>query len=1021
MMVPEEILLLLFVILTSSFTGSSELQIKVPVKTETNEEGSSVTIPCAYFKKEKDLKLLWFKDPNFAKDSQMFDGTIVYSNTDERPQSPDYSNRVKYITNVTSTTKENVWIQCNLLITDLQKTDSGNYSFRFIGSKDKYISKAMNLTVTDNPCKVHIEPSELKYPLKESEEFTAKCSTFSSCLKYPEWLVHTSGQKEQWVSSSLTDVIIENEEKEGRNITKIKFNVTWKDDKRSLSCRPAQAQDIFQIRNITLSVEYAPRETTAKVSSEYVKEGDSVTLSCESRGRPDVTFSWFKKDNIEQSQQMSDFKLNNVKPEDSGEYYCGAKNKHGAMTSTIIIIDVKYGPKGVTVKPLFSVEDLKEGDALILKCSINDSNPLVKKFEWYNNYKMSQQTSDTLTISNVTADDGGSYYCQADNGIKKEKSNEISVSVKYSARNVTIQGSHSVKMNSRLTLTCSGDANPKPVKYTWKHTPGLSSFPFPFQTGELNIDNVTIKHAGQYTCIVTNAIGSSSSNTFNVDVLYPPSKLSLIMKSELREFEVFLIICTVQSFPMSKLTVTGPQDIINIQNNQGNITESVNSLTIYLNITESHAGRYKCKADNSEGKLETEQELTVLYAPKNVTASSKGEQTFGSELILTCEARSKPAPSSFEWMKSFNGQLKTVGHVQKLHFHSLNISDSGQFVCIAYNSIGKARSQLVDIRVKYTPNITIVHNMTAEGNRQLAVYLTCSADAYPPATDYKWYREDNLTVLSDQQNFTVLPQNPGVYYCTAANIIGKSRSNPIPLFFSSYFLKVLCQIILPIILLILIGAAIFLMRRTIIKGSQNNTRENLSIEEIPDPFHGRVDQSHPTPNSQDPTRAQDLNPRLKSNIHTVYSAIKLPQIQQGKCNPKPQKPGCMDNELATSTLNYVTLDFKRQNEPKRAPKGSAVYAMVSKNKQSKNTQSEHHDYENVSSACASRLPFTNIDWESDTSEEDEVNYSTVSCSAKPDVKEPKHKQRSHLSSSSSDYEDRTEYSAIKTETVGVSK
>jgi len=45
------------------------------------------------------------------------------------------------------------------------------------------------------------------------------------------------------------------------------------------------------------------------------------------------------------------------------------------------------------------------------------------------------------------------------------------------------------------------------------------------------------------------------------------------------------------------------------------------------------------------------------------------------------------------------------------------------------------------------------------------------------------------------------------------------------------------------------------------QGSQNNTRENLSIDEIPDPCHGRVEQSQPTHNSQDPTRAQDLNPR----------------------------------------------------------------------------------------------------------------------------------------------------------------
>ncbi|XP_067221715.1 B-cell receptor CD22 isoform X2 [Chanodichthys erythropterus] len=1041
-MLLEGILLLLFVNFTSSFADSLEIQIKVSEETKIIKEGSSVTIPCSYMYKDQ-LKLLWFKDPKFDDKKKKFIGTIVYSNTDERPPSQDYSNRVEYITDITSKTATNKWIQCDLRITDLQTTDSGNYSFRFLGSGDnKYMSKAMNLTVTENPCKVNVKQPELKNPFKESEEFTVNCST--SCSDHPEWLIYTSGQTHKWMSSSLTDVIIETIEEDGRKVTKLKLNVTWEDDKRILSCRPAKDQDSGQIRNITLSVEYAPKETTAKVSSEDVKEGESVTLSCTSRGHPNPTFSWFKEEKIERSQQ-SDLELNDVKPEDSGNYYCEAKNNHGKIKSNIITIDVKYGPKDVTVKPLFGEEDLEEGKKLELECSVKESNPEVKQFTWYkNNTEIQQQTSKILNISNVEADDRGSYHCWADNGIKSEKSNEILVSIKYSPRNIDIQGNHSVKVNSTLILTCSADANPKPVQYTWQHKPG-SSFPLSSPTGQLHITNVTIQHAGQYTCNATNAIGTRS-HTITVDVLYSPSNISLIMKSEVREFEVFSIICTVQSFPESELTVTGPRyDLINTQNNHRNITKSKNMLTVYLNVTESDAGIYKCKAENSEGNLETrQQELTVLHAPKNVTVSYKGEQMFGSELTLTCEARSKPV-SSYEWKKSFNGQLKTVGHEQKLHFRSLSISDSGQFVCIVKNSIGENISQPVDIRVKYTPNINIVHNMTAEGNWELPVYLTCSADAYPAASLYKWYREeDNTTVLSDQQNFTVQPQNPGTYYCTADNGIGKSRSKNIELFVSNP-VKVLYQIILPIILLlILIAVAIFLIRRTVNKarldqqsgadyplcffpvflsrsstvGSQNNTRENLSVEDNPDPVHGSVNQSHPTPHSQNPTQAQDLNPRTKSDIHTVYSAITLQpmkQFLQGKRSPKPQKPGYMDNDLDTSTLNYVTLDFKEENEAKRASENSAVYAMVSKNKpKSKNSQSEHNDYENVSSACASRPPVNNIVWESDTSEEDEVNYTTVSCSAKPAFKEPKNNQRSHLGSSSSDDEERTEYSAIKT-------
>ncbi|XP_052432690.1 hemicentin-2 isoform X28 [Carassius gibelio] len=1423
-MLPEEIPLLLLVLFAGSCMSSKEVLINVPERTETTYEGSSVTIPCSY-KKPVDTKytLLWFKDAIFIK-HQTFDGTIVYSNTEERPQSLHYSSRVEYITDATPEKKKGDWIKCDLRITDLRKTDSGKYTFRLI-SDTRFMSKALSLKVKDNPCKVHIEPSEVKNPVRESEEFTVRCSTLGSCDLNPEWLVHTSGQKQEWTSSSSTDMIIETEEdKEGRKITNLKLSVTWKDDRRILSCRRAKSEDSCQIRNITLSVEYAPKEVKATVSSEDVKEGDSVTLSCTSRGQPDVSFSWFKKETTEKSQQMSDLKLNNVKPEDSGEYYCEAENKHGTQESNIIQIDVKYGPEGVKVQPV-NIKDLKEGDELTLKCLVERGNPAVYQFMWYKNSQNQSETSETFIISKVTEEDRGSYQCQADNGIRTEISNNFTVSVKYSPRSIKIEGSTSVKVGTSLTLTCSADAEPQPHTYKWKHTPGLSPVPLSMETGQLNIEKVTIQHAGQYTCDITNTMGTGS-HAVKVDVLYPPSNLSLIMQREAREFEVISIICTVQSNPVSHLTVTGPRgNLTYIQNNQRKSTASAsNNVTVYLNVTESDAGVYKCNAESQEGKQETKQKLIVFHAPKNVTVSVKGEQRFGSELTLTCEAHADPAPSSYEWKKDFNGQLKTieqkheqrlhflsleisdsgqyaciaqnsigktesplvemsvkyppsnlslimqrevrefevisiictvqsnpvshltvtgprgnltyiqnnqrkstasasnnvtvylnvtesdagvhkcnaesqegkqetkqnlivfhapknvtvsvkgeqrfgseltltceahadpapssyewkkdfngqlktieqkpeqrlhflsleisdsgqyaciaqnsigktesplvemsvkyppsnlslimqrearefevisiictvqsnpVSHLtvtgprgnltyiqnnqrkstasasnnvtvylnvtesdagvykcnaesqegkqetkqklivfhapknvtvsvkgeqtfgseltltceahadpapssyewkkdfygqlktieqkpeQRLHFLSLEISDSGQYACIAQNSIGKILSPLVEMNVKYVPIIKIVHNMTTltQWNWEFPVSLTCSADAHPPAEVYNWYREeDNMTVLSEHQNFTVQPQNPGIYYCTAANAIGESRSENIMLFIGSNSPMVFYQIIFPIILLlILIVVVLFLIRRTIIKarsyqqsgtdnplcffpvflsrsstmtnllllGSRNDTQENLSVEGIPDSGYGRVNQSRPIPNSQDPTRAQDPDPRPKSNIHTVYAAIKLPQMKQRKQSPQQQKTGCMDNGTATSTLNYVTFDFKGQTEPeKRVPEGSAVYAMVSKNKQKMNFQSENPDYENVSSACVQNPPFPNMDGESDTSEEDEVNYSTVSCSAKSAVKEPRHKQKSSSSSSSSsDDEDRTEYSTIKT-------
>ncbi len=119
----------------------------MPEKTITTYEGSSVTIPCSYEKpKNETYTILWFKDSSYLED-MMFTGTIVYSNTKERPQSPGYSSRVEYITDATSQENEKDWIKCDLRITDLQMTDSGEYSFRFIGNDTRYMSKALSLKV----------------------------------------------------------------------------------------------------------------------------------------------------------------------------------------------------------------------------------------------------------------------------------------------------------------------------------------------------------------------------------------------------------------------------------------------------------------------------------------------------------------------------------------------------------------------------------------------------------------------------------------------------------------------------------------------------------------------------------------------------------------------------------------------------------------------------------------------------------------------------------------------------------
>lgn len=87
------------------------------------------------------------------------------------------------------------------------------------------------------------------------------------------------------------------------------------------------------------------------------------------------------------------------------------------------------------------------------------------------------------------------------------------------------------------------------------------------------------------------------------------------------------------------------------------------------------------------------------------------------------------------------------------------------------------------------PRLTVNHNLTSLANwtAGVPIHLSCSVHCYPPATSYAWYRLENQTALSTSQNYTVQPQNPGTYYCTATNEMGPSKSEPVQLYANSVY------------------------------------------------------------------------------------------------------------------------------------------------------------------------------------------------------------------------------------------
>lgn len=85
----------------------------------------------------------------------------------------------------------------------------------------------------------------------------------------------------------------------------------------------------------------APKETLASVSSNFIKEGDTVILTCSAKGRPEPEFTWFRDEQKVEPWPWPgpgpgpgpELKIDSIKESEGGNYSCVAQNEHGNATS----------------------------------------------------------------------------------------------------------------------------------------------------------------------------------------------------------------------------------------------------------------------------------------------------------------------------------------------------------------------------------------------------------------------------------------------------------------------------------------------------------------------------------------------------------------------------------------------------------------------------------------------------------------------------------------------------------------
>uniref|UniRef100_A0A673FTG4 B-cell receptor CD22 n=1 Tax=Sinocyclocheilus rhinocerous TaxID=307959 RepID=A0A673FTG4_9TELE len=307
---------------------------------------------------------------------------------------PEYSQRLQYLGDKQK--------NCTIRLSHVTQKDSHTYYFRFITDKEivKSLGKQrLTLTVTD---------LQVESPERVTEGDSVRLTCKSSCTL-------TDRATFIWYRNSqpLT-------ERRDRN-NQLLLQSVRREDAGRYSC--ALHEHTYISPAVYLNVTYPPKSVSVSISpSAEIVEGDSVTLSCSSDSNPPaLNFSWFKGRTFVGSGRI--YSISKISSDESGEYKCKSRNKHGEKYSDTITLNVMYPPKTISVSISPSGE-IVEGDPMTLSCS-SDSNPPAE-ISWFKE----NQSSAVGSGQSFSALQSGRFYCEAHNQHGSQRSDAVAVTVK---------------------------------------------------------------------------------------------------------------------------------------------------------------------------------------------------------------------------------------------------------------------------------------------------------------------------------------------------------------------------------------------------------------------------------------------------------------------------------------------------------------------------------------------------------------------------------------------------------------
>jgi hypothetical protein len=375
-------------------------------------------------------------------------------------------------------------------------------------------------------------------------------------------------------------------------------------------------------------------------------------------------------------------------------------------------IIIAFVPPFTIIQPVGGT--IKEGNNFTLSVRVIGSPPFT--YKWYKNNVPITNGGDNpdLIITNAGLNDDAYYYCRISNNssINSYTTNSDTVKLNVLVAPVIVTQPTSINTNPNTTINFTTSATgSSPITYNWYKANTLVSSS---NNNSYYIFNTQTTDLGNYRCVISNLVGSVTSNTVQLSlntglvVVTLPSNFTLNPSQTLNTS----LSCT----GATPITAQWRKDGVNCKPstvyNTGSIPLLINNIQLI------NDGSYDCVLTNivgtiTSGSFYVHVNESIGFITQPISGSVDVEDTF----TFTVDT-SGSEPINYKWIKT-NPYVDLGVTTKTLTLNNIEITDQANYACVATNAVGSLTSLIVPLSV--ISNYLIAQN----GN-----YILLSANTY---------------------------------------------------------------------------------------------------------------------------------------------------------------------------------------------------------------------------------------------------------------------------------------------------